>query len=739
MNCNALFSTVTRRLNSRRAAGLSLTLNLALGLALSALAPPAALGGPALPTRRPLPVTPATATAAPEAATPAAAAQALRYLILADGGREIGEQTVERQADGLIKVHYAFKEDGLGPVLDAEIRLAADGTLSSYRASGRRPYGAPVNESFSNSSGHAQWQTGSDNGAKNSSGPAFYMPLDAVPEVASLSVAAMIRRPGGKLALLPAGSLAQRRLDEQVVMRGNMSQRVQLVTQSGSGFAPAFYWATISTQPRLFAAIVPGKMTIIEDGWQASEKMLAARQRQAESRMLNEMAMRLQHPLNGLTVIRNTRVFDSEKAQLGAASDVYLLRGKIAAVLPAGTPMQGAEAEIDAGGRVMLPGLFDMHARLGRWDGALYLAAGVTSVRDVGSDNLELQQLIDEQQSGKAMAPHIAALGILDGEGPESAYQGILVRDAAEVRSGIDWYAQHGYAELKFGPAFPAALSRDALAYALSRGLRIGGQLPPALRVQDALDQGFSEFDHLDLLALDLLSPAGATHGLERSMMAADKTAALDLNAKAVQDLIAQLKQHAASVEPTLTALAFFKQREGELNEALAPLAERLPADVRRRLQAGVIKIADHAAALRYKASYDKLLQLNALLYRAGIALLAGGDGLPGFGLQAELRQFVKAGLSPAQALQLASWQAAVHLRAQAERGSIASGKLADLLLVDGDPTRDINDVRKVALVITHGKLIYPHEVEQSLGIAPLVPTAPLLRAIVRPAQTLRP
>ena len=99
--------------------------------------------------------------------------------------------------------------------------------------------------------------------------------------------------------------------------------------------------------------------------------------------------------------------------------------------------------------------------------------------------------------------------------------------------------------------------------------------------------------------------------------------------------------------------------------------------------------------------------------------ILAGTDGTPGFTLQRELELYVKAGLTPAQALQVATWNGAKYSRTLGERGSIAVGKRADLVLVDGDPTRDIADIRKVALVIKNGNAYYPADIYEAFGIQP--------------------
>src|SRR5215831_20248014 len=125
-------------------------------------------------------------------------------------------------------------------------------------------------------------------------------------------------------------------------------------------------------------------------------------------------------------------------------------------------------------------------------------------------------------------------------------------------------------------------------------------------------------------------------------------------------------------------------------------------------------------------------------MYRAGIPLVAGTDDLPGFVLHSELEGYVKAGLTPSQALQIATWNGATYTRTLNDRGSITPGKRADLLLVDGDPTVNIADIRKINLVITQGQWISPTEIFQRLGVKPFVQTVVNVKALgnTKTAQT---
>jgi len=126
--------------------------------------------------------------------------------------------------------------------------------------------------------------------------------------------------------------------------------------------------------------------------------------------------------------------------------------------------MRGVDAEIDAAGRVLLPGLFDMHGHVGRWDGGLNLAAGVTSVRDMGNDNEELQSILDDTANGQLLGPQVIPTGFLEGESPYSASNGFLIKDLAGAKNAIDWYAEHGYPQLKIYNSFPKAILKDTVA-----------------------------------------------------------------------------------------------------------------------------------------------------------------------------------------------------------------------------------------------------------------------------------
>ena len=121
----------------------------------------------------------------------------------------------------------------------------------------------------------------------------------------------------------------------------------------------------------------------------------------------------------------------------------------------------------------------------------------------------------------------------------------------------------------------------------------------------------------------------------------------------------------------------------------------------------------------RYQQSFQKMMALIAMMYRAGIPIEDGTDSMAGFSLHRELELDVQLGIPANKVLQNATLNAARIMRLDADLGSIASGKLADLTLVDGDPTTNISDIRKTALVLKDGVLYRPAELYAALGVAP--------------------
>jgi len=653
-------------------------------------------------------------------AASAGAAETTRYVALVNGGADkAGHQWVTREGD-TYHVDFIFKDNGRGPELKEEFTLAKDGTFARYHVTGVSTYGAPVDETFTRTGDKASWKSTSDKGEQAVRGTELYSPLGGTPAGFSVAIAALANRKDGKLPMIPSGVLTGRKLVEAEVSKGNEKRKVELIALTGIGFTPITVWATTGKSPRLFAFIYPGELQLVEEGWEKNGAALEARQNAAEKELLVEFNRRLAHPLAGTTLIHNARVFDSERATVGAPSDVLLKGGRIIAISTAGDEKRPAEHHIDAAGRVLLPGLIDSHTHIGFWEGGLHIAAGVTTVRDMGNDNDTLQQLIGQEQAGTLLAPHVVAAGFIEGESPHASRSGFVIKNLDEAKHAVDWYHEHGYPQIKIYNSFPKEILPEVAAYAHEKGMRVSGHIPVHLRAEQAVLAGYDEIQHINQVLLNfLVDDQTDTRTLERFYLPAEKVAGLDFDSKRVQDFIALLVQHKTVIDPTLSTFDFIRQREGTLSQEFAAVADHVPPDVRRGFYVGQVKIPDDATAARYAKSYAKMIEFTGRMYRAGIPLVAGTDDIAGFTLHRELELYVEAGLTPSQALQVATYNGAKYARVLDDRGVIMQGKRADLILVDGDPTKNISDIRKVMLVIKGEVVYYPSEVYEALGVKP--------------------
>ncbi|MBA2238389.1 MAG: amidohydrolase, partial [Lysobacter sp.] len=507
----------------------------------------------------------------------ALAEQTTHYVALVDGGKQAGHQVVTQGDDGVTRVEFIFKDNGRGPELKEQFTLAPDGTFQTYQVSGTSTFGAPVEESFSRTGDRVQWKSTSDRGSQSVEGAAMYSPLGGTPHAFSVSLAALSARADGKLPLIPSGTLTMRRVQEAQVDSGGQKQTVDLVALTGVGLTPSFAWATRDETPKLFAFIFPGYMQLIQEGWEANGDTLEALQKTAESDVLVDLRKRLAHPLSGSTLIRNARVFDSQTATLRPASDVLVRDGRIVSVSATADAGQapGVDNVVDAAGRVLLPGLFDMHGHVGRWDGGLNLAAGVTTVRDMGNDNATLQQLMAEIKAGTLMSPNVVPAGFIEGESKFSARNGFVISNMDEAKEAVDWYAAHGYPQIKIYNSFPKELVKETASYAHEKGLRVSGHVPAFMRAEEVVELGYDELQHINQLLLNFfVTPTTDTRTLERFYLVADRTADLDLDSKPVTDFIALLAQKQIVVDPTLATFEFLHQRDGELSPIVADVAD---------------------------------------------------------------------------------------------------------------------------------------------------------------------
>jgi imidazolonepropionase-like amidohydrolase len=522
---------------------------------------------------------------------------------------------------------------------------------------------------------------------------------------------------GGKVALLPEGESTTERLAEIDVESAGRKKRVTMYAITGLDFSPRYVWLD---EHRAFFASVDDWFTTIPETWEVTAKSLKAAQDQAKQGRAAELASKLAHRAPNGVLFAHVNLFDSQSGEILNDRNVVVAGNRIVNVGSSDQVAAPAGAEvINAPGKTLLPGLWDMHAHVGDNDGLLNLAAGVTTVRDLGNDADLLLARRKRIEEGKELGTRIVLAGIMDGRGPLQGPTKVLVSTEAEARAAVDNYKRLGFVQIKIYSSVKPELVPAIIDEAHKNGLRVSGHIPAEMTAAQCVELGYDEIQHVNFLILNFMPEIKNTNTIARIIEPAKRGADLNLSSPQVQSFIKLLQDHHTKLDLTLSIFEDqYLNRAGQIPRGFQPIASRLPTQVRRSLLSTGLTPPE-GMDQTYRRSFAKMMELTGLLYRSGISIEDGTDSMAGFALHRELELDVQAGIPAYKVLQNATLNAARIMKLDGDLGSIAAGKLADVTLVNGDPVANISDIRKTALVMKDGVLYRPEELYSSLGVAP--------------------
>ena len=634
-------------------------------------------------------------------------------------GRPAGQASWSGPVDGAYTFEYSYADRGRGPSLRTEIRVAADGTLDSLATRGNEYLKGPVDERFERSGGAASWTNRTESGTATQAG-GFYTSFDGGPQELALLAAAAMRAPGQRLALLPGGTAQLERLAQLTLEQAGQRREVTLCALSGLDFEPALVW--ITPDQRLFAS-VSGWLTTIERGWEGQiDRLLGVQDEAAERRgraLASVASRRLERPL----AFTGVRVYDPRTMHTYRDWNLLVVGDRIVKVGPRADVAIPADAEIvDGTGKTLLPGLWDMHSHLSALDGLLDVAAGVTSARDLGNVADQLEPLRRQWVAGELIGPRVFPAGIIDGRGPFQAPSGERADTVAEGEAAVAAYAALGYRQVKLYSSLKPELVAPIALAAHARGMRVSGHIPAFMNADQAIRAGYDEIQHVNMVFLNFWPDVEDTRTPLRFSAVADRAADLDLSSPQVQRFIDLLVERNIVVDPTVSVFEdMFLARQGRVSPGYVDVAGRLPAASARALKGGGLPVPE-GREQQYRRSFEALLEMIMRLEDSGVRMVAGTDGLAGFTLYRELELYVRAGLPAPRVLQIATLQAAQVAGQDAELGTLEQGKLADLVLVDGDPAQAISDLRRPVMVVKGGRVYDPAKVYAGIGVSPARP-----------------
>jgi imidazolonepropionase-like amidohydrolase len=667
-----------------------------------------------------------------------ALADSMSYVVL-NHGRPAGAMTVVDDGDSAV-VQYHYQDRQRGPRLETRYRFGADGGVRAIdaRGLGSGAPATPVSERFEIRGDSVHWKSAIDSGRAPAASSPHYLLRTTTPYDDALLARALSRRPSRTMSLLPAGTARLSDVIDTTVTAGGTSRHLRMMVVDGMGPSPSAVW--LDDRDRLFASDAGWFITVAR-GAEPFLPPLRAIERAWRGRRSEALARRLTPATKGALVIRDGDVFDSERGVVRPRTTIVIDGDRIVAVGPADSVHvpRGART-IDATGKTVLPGLWDMHTHLfqtAEENGVMQLAAGITTVRDMASDIDAAVSQRARAQAGTMLAPRTILAGFIEGPGRWAGPTEVIAHDEEEARAWVARYDSLGYRQIKlYNLVHPDIVPAIAEA-AHARSMRLSGHIPRGLSLRAAVELGFDEFQHAAFLFSTFFQDSlYAPRMRAYSSVAAAVAPTFDVDGADMTALIAFLRAHGTVVDGTFN---LYEDRSRPLADGgdpvFGPTLAWLPPIMRRQVAPDAAKSpADQAAALAATARYHRVLKR---LFDAGVTLVPGTDNVAGLTYHGELEIYERAGIPAPAVLQIATIVPARVMHDDADYGSIASGKVADLVIVNGRPAAHITDLRRTERVIRAGRVYRAADLYAAVGITPsemrIAPSASTATSTGRP------
>jgi imidazolonepropionase-like amidohydrolase len=402
---------------------------------------------------------------------------------------------------------------------------------------------------------------------------------------------------------------------------------------------------------------------------------------------------------NSIVVVRGNRIVAAGK------------KGEVQG--PKGSPVISAE------GKFILPGLIDLNVHYREWQGELYLAHGVTTVKDTGNPIEWLEQMSAAISSGRVAGPRLFYTGNSLTSPPAVKDHHVCLTDPEMARRAVRILKEHGADAVKVGQQISLPLLQAISAEAHSLGIPVTGHLR-LLGARQAAEAGIDGLEHTTGVPRSTgPRPDWAPSDNPASDLAAyydDLREAAEMQEQKFAPLIRVLISRHVSITPTLFTWfrvasdrrADYAREDAEYSRILE--LSYVPEKVVKSWRNPTIYDPPGQAELRtFRLAYMNVGRFLKEFHDAGGAVLAGsatGDGVPGLGMLREMEAMRDLGLPPAEIIEISTRQNARFLRKDNELGTISPGKLADIIVVDGNPLQDLSNLRHIAVVIKDGAVI---------------------------------
>ena len=639
---------------------------------------------------------------------------AAHYVVVSDAGKH-GDLWRWTLPDGRIAYRHSQSLRGWISETDQVVKLGPDGLPVSIEARGITPNGDAA-ETFKTEGGKASWSSLSDSGSSEARA-AYYLPAGGVPLSYDTLVDKVAAAGDAGIDLFPTGH-ATAKLGPTLAIKGpSGSKTVRLAFVRGVLAAPQPVW--LDDKGKFFAQVAG--ISIMPAGWEANAPAMRKFQDDATAAEVKAIAQSfLTDKARGAVLFKDVMLFDAEKGVFLEHQNVLAADGKIAAITPSTDPSVLIDVRvIDGRGKSLVPGIWDSHMHIGDdWDVLANIANGMTSFRSPGTSLERAESATKRRASGDLLMGEPFISDIIDRKNPLAAQESLTVSSEAETIAAVRKIKEAGLWGVKFYTSMNPAWIKPGAAEAHRLGLHVHGHIPAGMRPLDAVRAGYDEITHLNFVVMQAMPQevVDKANTAARVEGPARYTKDVDWNSPEMKAFVAELKQRGTIVDPTLVIFEQMLTMDGGTPApAYAPYMGIISPVLDREFTQSGYPLKDGLTRDDYRKSYAKMLELVGVLHKAGIPLVAGTDGY-GIEVVREIELYNQAGFTPAEALQSATIVPARVVGADKRTGSIAVGKEADLMLVDGDVSKDLGALRRVVTVVSDGYVMDADALRKAAG-----------------------
>jgi len=601
---------------------------------------------------------------------------------------------------------------------DELVTTGPDGRPTAIAIRGYTDSGDAAEDFSVDAGGVAHWKTSVDSGSAPF-GARRYNSYGGPWLAGEKDVDALVAAGDKGVDLLPNGH-ASMTIGNSVQIDGPQGAKtVKLAFVKGTGFSPSPVWLDSDNHFFGFAGVI----SMLPAGFEAAGPKLKDIQDKATADMVRDIAHRFLSPANKApTLVDHVLMFDSIAGQYLPDRAVLIADGKVAAVGAAGSIKAPAGTTvIDGKGKTLLPGLWDAHQHVGDdWNLLQNLATGMTNYRSPGTMIDEALSIYKRRAAGDLLAPDGKISVIVDRKDPLAAQGALTVSSAAETIAAVDKIKAAGLWGVKFYTSMTPAWIAPGAAEAHKLGLHVHGHVPAGMRPLDAVRAGYDEVTHINFIMMQAMpqSVVDKANTAARLEGPAKYGKDVDLDSPAMKAFYAELGKRGTIIDPTLSVWEPLMTSDGTtISPEYSPYVDIAPPAVARGWKISGYPLFDGLTREDFRKSFDKMVGLVDRLHKAGVRIVAGTDGY-GLELVREIELYQLAGLTNAEALQTATIVPARVTGMDGRTGSITKGKSADLILVDGDVSKNLGNLRHVETVFLDGYRLDGQQLREASGLS---------------------